>query len=190
MSNQNPKPKVPSRWDALGESLAHDESSRNYNRRGNRPNRPNIGTLIEQEEKWVNNKPTKKYTKMPDSNSTIHFPAIGAAEASGPAETGADYGALTFTEDPSTMDTLPDTENGMVNLRNYKNREPEEEYDQDTSYNMYWAIEEMKARWYDHNERQGIFVDYDHVPDKLGIDSWASESESECSESEDEYDNY
>jgi len=208
MSNST---KTPSRWDALGDYGTSDGGHRNYDRGGRRQRRATMGELLDREDKWVTVKPRKQYTRAPDSNSTRQFPSLGPSEAgaseagaseagaseAGASEAGAgtdpsgavDYTALSFTDEPATP-VVPDKHTGMVRLRNYKHRTPDAaaENDSDPSYDMYWAVENMKTRWYRHNELQGIFIDYDDIPDAEGLDAWDTDDESENSETEDEYD--
>jgi hypothetical protein len=200
MSSDKVLPKTPSRWDALGDSSAPDSWSRNHNRGGYRQQRPNIGTLLQREEKWVNDKPGKQYTRLPNGNSMSHFPVLDTSAAdtsaadtsaadTSAADTSANYAALDFTDEP-VAPPVSEQQSGMISLRSYKKREPKEETDPYLSCKMYWAIEEMKARWYRYNEQQGVFVDYDHILDEHGIDSWDTGSDSEGSEEEEEFDIY
>ena len=188
--------KTPSRWDALGS----DRSSRDYDRGTRRQRRPNMGELIEREEKWVNDKPGKQYIRAPDTNSTRQFPSLGpsASEAGAGAGPSTDYAALSFSEEPVPSPAL-DEHAGMVGLRAHKASASGAASEQDDCLDLYpdpylshddmfWCIEDMKTRWSMHNELQGTFINYDHIPDTHGLDTWDTDSGSDISESEDEYD--
>ena len=178
--------KTPSRWDCLATSPLDSNSSHQNRRSHQRPMK------IQEPEKWVNDKP--KYAHKPNIMDQKHFPTMGSVPP--PEASVKDYSLLEIQEDDNTNTNLnvAPSDGSMINLREYlKGRkestpDDEEEWDPYLSYNMFQAIEDMKARWYLHDFLNNTFVDYDCcLPDETGIDTWETSSESDGSGSEDEY---
>jgi hypothetical protein len=145
-------------------------------------------------EKWVNDKP--KHYHKPNMDQE-NFPTMGTV--SQPQASVKDYSLLENPEDDnstpnSNSNPADPADDSMINLREYlkSRKEPtpndEEEWDPYLSYNMFQVIEKMKARWYLHNLYHDTFVDYDAcLEDETGIDTWDTESDSDGSCSEDDY---
>lgn len=180
MSNTTPT-KIPSRWDCLANTYPDAPPSRQNNRMQRR-----VEKMVEPE-KWVRDK-SRNYKPKPDMANTEQFPTLAAINTA--AAPGMDFSVLEYASDDAVPVIKPGDDT-MINLRQYlKSRKQatatdEDEPDPYLHYNMYMAVEDMKARWDHHHLLSGTFVDYDCcIPDEDGLDTWDTDSESEGSDSD------